>query len=118
MTKVISVRVPAAVRAALLAHAAQLRRSPADVLQVLISYSLEQVDGLASLADCPDLLDDKFDARIPLELAEKWRTSCQAHRRSPSRVVRKLLFHLYVTKKVKFMGEKGHYNLAVCHDEA
>ena len=119
VTKVISVRVPGAVRVALFAHAKQLRRSPADVLRILISYSLERLEGLAPLADCPDSLDDKFDARIPLELAEKLKTNCRAHRLSSSRFVRKLLFHFYVTKKVKFIEEeKGHYNLAVCHDQA
>jgi len=118
MTNVISVRVSTPVRAALLAHAEQLRRSPADILRALISYSFERVDSLAALADCPDSLDDKFDARIPLELAEKWRSACQAHHLRPSRVVRKLLFHFYVTKKVKVIEEKGHYNLAISHDEA
>ncbi len=117
MTKVISVRVPGAVRAALFAHAAQLGHSPATVLRLFLSYSLQHVDALASLPNCPDTLDGKLDARIPLELAEKLGSACQAHCLSASRVVRKLLFHFYMTKKVKFIKEEGYYNLAVCHDQ-
>jgi len=80
MTNVISVRVPAPIRAALRAHAEQLRRSPADVLRALISYSFESVDSLAALADYPDSLDDKCDARIShrgIERLEHFRRSAK-----------------------------------------
>jgi hypothetical protein len=114
--RVISLRLPKALDSALETSAGQAKLSVPGGLDWLLRNSFANCELLGKLADCPDLWDAKLDARIPVSTFGQLRSVCERLGIPVSVYVRKLLYHYYVTKRVKFVGSNGHYTLAYRHD--
>lgn len=113
-TRVVSLRLPSPVDA-------KLRRSAADVgwsvsagLDWLLRNSFGNCQLIRQLADCPDVWDSKLDARIPVTTFEQLRTV--AEQLGISVYIRKLLYHFYVTRRLKYVQVEGRYTLAGHHE--
>lgn len=110
-THVISLRLPSAVDTALRRSAADAGRSVSNGLDLLLRHSFGNCHLLRQLADSPDLWDAKLDARIPSSTFEQLKSAAGQLEVSASVYVRKLLYHFYVTKRLKYVGSDGHYTL-------
>jgi len=115
-THVISLRLPSAVNVALARSAASVGLSVPDGLDWLLQYSFANCSLLAPLADCPDFLDAKLDVRIPLATSEQLKLAAGRLGIPVSVYIRKLLYHFYVTKSLKYVQSDSHYTLAGRHD--
>jgi hypothetical protein len=115
-THVVSLRLPSETVAALERSAADARLSVAGTLDWFLRYSVENFELLRGLADCPDRPDAKLDARVPGSTFDSLRAAASQLKVSPSVYIRRLLFHFYVTKRLKYVQSRGHYTLAYRHD--
>ena len=116
-THVISLRLPSAVNTALARSAAQVGLSIPDGLDWLLRYSFANCSLLGPLADCPDFLDAKLDVRIPITTSEQLKSASNQLGIPVSVYIRKLLYHFFITKSVKYVPSNGHYTLAGRHDQ-
>jgi hypothetical protein len=115
-TRVVSLRLPSAAYGALQRAAAHASLSVSGGLDVLLCNSFDNSQLLPSLPDCPEALDIKLDVRIPPATYECLKTATDRLSMPVSVYIRKLLYHVYVTKAVKYVQAEGHYTLAGCHD--
>jgi hypothetical protein len=115
-SKVISLRVPSAVLPHLTRSAANARLSVAGGLDCLLQHSFAGCQLLLQLADCPDIWDAKLDVRIPLATFEQLKSATASLRIPVSVYIRKLLYHLYISKRLAYVPVNGHYTLAGRHD--
>ncbi len=115
-THVISLRLPSAVDTALPRSAADAGRSVPDGLDWLLRYSFGNCQLLRQFADCPDVWNAKLDARIPITTLEQLKSAARQLGVSISVYVRKLLYHFYVTKRLKYVDSHGHYTLPGRHE--
>ncbi|MFY9743208.1 MAG: hypothetical protein WAK21_14490 [Candidatus Sulfotelmatobacter sp.] len=111
-TRVISLRLPSAANAALEHYSTKARLSVASGLDCLLQNSFGNCQLLIPLADCPDRLDEKLDIRLPLETVELLKSAACQIRVPVSVYIRKLLYHFYVTKRLRYVPSNGHYTLA------
>ena len=100
-----------------------LVRSSADAggsasagLDWLLRNSFGNCQLLRQLADCPDVLDAKRDARIQTSTFEQLKFATEQLGIPISVYFRKLLYHFYVTKRLKYVRTDSHYTLAGHHD--
>jgi len=115
-TRVISLRLSSAVNTALVRSAADAGRSAASGLDWLLRNSFGNCQLLRQLPDCPDVWDAKLDARIQTVTFEQLKFATEQLGVPISVYVRKLLYHFYVTKRLKYVRADGHYTLAGHHD--
>jgi hypothetical protein len=115
-TRVISLRLPAAVEVLLARSAAIAGGSVPDGLDWLLRNSFGNCQLLRQLADSSDVWDSKLDARIPTNTFEQLKSATGQLGISVSVYVRKLLYHFYVTKRLRYVQSDGHYTLAGRHD--
>jgi hypothetical protein len=115
-TRVISLRLSSAANAALERSSAKAGLSVSNGLDYLLQNSFANCQLILSLADCPDPLDAKLDIRLPLESVEQLKSAASQIRIPVSVYIRKLLYHVYVTKRLRYVPSNGHYTLAGCHD--
>lgn len=115
-TRVISLRLPSAVDTALTRSATDAGRSTSSGLDWLLLNSFGNCQLLRQLEDCPDFLDSKLDARIQTITFEHLQVATQQLGVPISVYVRKLLYHFYMTKRLKYVRTDGHYTLAG-HDD-
>jgi hypothetical protein len=115
-TRVLSIRLPSASAAALERSATGARSSVAGALDWLLRNSLGNFELLRSLVDCPGCPDAKLDVRIPGTTVDSLRAAAAQLKVSPSVYIRKLLYHFYATKRLKYVQSNGHYTLAYRHD--
>lgn len=115
-TRVISVRLPSAVDTALVRSAAAVDRSPSGGLDWLLRNSFGNCQLLRQLDDCPEAWDAKLDARIQPNTFEQLKFATDQLGIPISVYVRKLLYHFYVTKRLRYVVTDGHYTLAGRHD--
>ena len=113
---VVSFRLPSAVYAALVQSVANADMSMSGGLDWLLRNSFGNCQVLPPLTDCPDFLDAKLDIRIPPSTFEQLRSATNLLKISQSVYIRKLLYHFYVTKKLRYVQSNGHYTLAGRHD--
>lgn len=116
MTRVTSIRLPSNASSALERATANAGWSVARGLDCLLSYSFDHGELVRQLPDCPDTLDAKLDVRIPSATSERLRTKTGELGIAGSVYIRKLLYHLYVTKQLRYVQSGGRYTLAGCHD--
>jgi len=114
--RVISVRLPKALNRDLERSAAKANLSRPGGLDLLLRCSVGNCEPLAQLKDCPDLWDAKLDARIPASTFLQLRSACERLGIPVSVYIRKLLYHFYVTKRLRIVELNGHYTLAHRHD--
>jgi len=115
-TRVISLRLPVAVSAALTRSSADAGLSVSGGVDWLLCYSFRNGQLLIPLSDCPDALDAKLDVRIPPNTFEQLRSASEQMAMLTSVYIRKLLYHFYITKKLRYVQSEGRYTLAGCHD--
>lgn len=115
-TRVISLRLPSAVDTALARSCADAGRSASSGLEWLLLNSFGNCQLLHQLEDCPDFLDSKLDVRIPPTTYQQLKAATAQLGMPVSVYVRKLLYHFYVTKRLKYVRADGHYTLAGHHD--
>jgi hypothetical protein len=115
-TRVISLRLPSAVDTAFRRSAADAGRSASNGLDWLLRNSFGNCQLLRQLDDCPDVWDAKLDARIQTSTFEQLKFATEQFGIPISVYVRKLLYHFYVTKRLKYVWADGHYTLAGHHD--
>jgi hypothetical protein len=115
-TRVVSLRLPSDAYGALQRAAVHAGLSVSGGLDVLLCNSFENSQALLSLPDCPEALDIKLDVRIPPTTFEQLKTATDRLSMPVSVYIRKLLYHVYVTKAVRYVQREGHYTLAGCHD--
>ena len=108
--RVISLRIPSAVHGALARSAANVGMSVSHGLDWLLRNSLGNCQLLLTLNDCPDALDAKLDVRISPNTFEQLRSAAEPLGISISVYTRKLLYHFYVTKKLRYVQSNGHCN--------
>jgi hypothetical protein len=111
-TCVISLRLPSAVNAALQRSATRADMSVPDCLNWLLRHSFESGQLVGQLADCPEILDAKLDVRIPLGTSEQLKSLAGRLGLPASVYIRKLLYHFYITKSLKYERANGHYALS------
>src|SRR5262249_11201059 len=109
-------RLPTVVHAALVGAATNARCTVADGLDALLCNSFCQCQVVARLRDCTESLDTKLDARLPIATVKRQRFTSEDLRTASSVYIRKLLYHFYITKNVKYVLIDGHYTLAGRHD--
>ena len=115
-TRVVSVRLPSAIVAALEQTAAHNRVSTSGALGWLLCTSLGNFELLRGLQDCAKHCGAKLDARIPLTTFEPLRAATIQMGMSTTVYIRKLLYHFYVTKRLKYIQSEGRYTLAYRDD--
>ena len=115
-TRVISLRLPPSVDAALEQSSANARISVSGGVDWLLRNSFANCHVLLLLADCPDTLDAKLDVRIPTATFEQLRSVSEQMGIPVSVYTRKLLYHFFVTKKLRYVKQEGRYTLAGAHD--
>lgn len=115
-TRVVSLRLPSAANAALERSSARVGLSVSKGLDGLLQHSFANCQLLLSLADCPDQLDAKLDIRLPLATVEQLKSATGQIKIPVSVYIRKLLYHFYVTKRLRYEPFNGHYTLAGRHD--
>jgi hypothetical protein len=115
-TRVVSFRLSVGTVAALKRSAADARLSVAGGLEWLLHNSLANSELLRSLDDCRERLDAKLDARVAEATFDSLGAAAAQLKISPSVYIRRLLYHFYVTKRVKYVKSNGHYTLAYRHD--
>lgn len=115
-TRVVSIRLPSAIVVALEQTAAHNRVSTSGALAWLVRNSLGNFELLRGLQDCAEHCGTKLDARIPLTTFEPLRTTTMQMGMSITVYIRKLLYHFYVTKRLKYIQSEGRYTLAYRHD--
>jgi len=96
--------------------AADARMSLPGALEWLLRNSVENSDLLRGLEDCPERPNAKLDARITGATLDSLRVATAQLRISTSVYIRKLLYHFYVTKRLKYVRSNGRYTLAGRHD--
>jgi len=115
-TCVVSLRLPSAVVADLEAIANYNRVSGAAVLDWFLCTSLSHSEVLRGLQDCQEHCDRKLDARIPITTLEPLRAATKDLGISITVYIRKLLYHSFVTKRLRYLQSEGRYTLAYHHD--
>jgi hypothetical protein len=73
MTKVISLRLPAALERAVRGHAVHSRMTVPEIVRVILMHAPEGQYNFAVLPDVPQRLDAKLDVRLPEELVSRLR---------------------------------------------
>jgi hypothetical protein len=111
-SRVVSLRLPSAVVAALQLSSAEARLTVPDGLDWLLRNSFGNAQLLLPLTDCPDTLDAKLDVRIPPKTFEQLKTIAHDLKVPVSVYIRKLLCHFFVTKELKYVPCNGHYTLS------
>jgi hypothetical protein len=115
-TRVISLRLPSPVERTLARSSADAGRSVSGGLDWLLLNSFGNCQLLRQMEDSPDVWDAKLDARIKTTTFEHLKFATEQLGIPISVYVRKLLYHFYVTKKLKYVRTDGHYTLAGHHD--
>jgi hypothetical protein len=115
-TRVVSLRLPAVIVAALKQTAAYNRVSTSGALGWLLRSSLGNFELLRGLQDCSEYYGAKLDARIPLTTFEPLGAATTQMGMTITVYIRKLLYHFYVTKRLKYIQSEGRYTLAYRHD--
>ena len=115
-TRVISIRIPHSLATALEQSVVNARASVAQGVDWLVRNSLGNSWMLRGLEDCQEYCDVKVDARIPLSTLEPLKAAAGELRISLSVYVRRLLYHFYITKRLKYDTQNGRYTLAYRHD--
>lgn len=115
-THVVSLRLPAVIVEDLAQSAADAQLSVAGALEWLLGNSFGNSDLLRALEDCPERPTAKLDARITKATLDSLRVVTVQLRTSTSVYIRKLLYHVFVTKRLKYVRSNGHYTLADRHD--
>lgn len=114
--RVISLRLSRQLDAILKRCALRADLSVSGGLDLLLRHSAHHYEPLLKLKDCPDIWDAKLDVRIPLSTYAPIKAFCERSGIPVSVYIRKLLYHLYVTKCLQLIEENGHYTLACHHD--
>lgn len=115
-TCVISLRLPSVVHAALQRSSAHAGMSVSGGLDCLLRNSFSNFQLVWRLTDCPDALDAKLDVRIAATTFKQLRSVIERLSIPASVYIRKLLYHAFITKNLKFVRSNGHYTLAGRHD--
>jgi hypothetical protein len=115
-SSVVSLRLPSAIVTSLEQTASHNRVSVAGALGWLLRNSLGNFELLRGLQDCSEHCGAKLDARIPLTTFDPLTAAATQLRISISVYIRKLLYHFYVTKQLRYVQSNGHYTLAYRHD--
>jgi hypothetical protein len=114
--RVVSLRLPAALVEDLAQSAADAQLSVAAALEWLLRNSFGNPDLLRALEDCQERPNAKLDARITGATLDSLRVATVELRTSNPVYIRKLLYHFFVTKRLKYVRSDGHYTLAGRHD--
>jgi len=115
-TRVISVRTPRASVTALEESAARANVSVARAVDWLVRNSIDNLEPLRQLGDSPDPCNAKVDARIPVATTELLRSAAAQLGISTSVYIRKLLYHFYISKRLRYVDSNGRYTLAFRYD--
>lgn len=113
---VVSFRLSKTVYEALQESATNSHVSVAEALDWLLCHSFGNRELLRGLRDCPRPWNIKLDTRIPGETSNQLRLAAGELRIPISVYTRRLLYHVFVTKRVFYLKSDGHYTLAVRHD--
>ena len=115
-SRVVSVRLPLEVVEGLEGIAALNRVSVAVIVDLFLVASLSNSELLRGLQDCQQQCDKKLDARIPVATLEPVRTAATRLGVSVAVYTRTLLYHSFITKKLRYAQSQGNYTLAYRHD--
>ena len=115
-TRVISLRLPSAVYAALQRSAVNAHMTVSGGLDWLLVHSFGNCQVVTSLNDCAEVLDAKLDVRVSATTFEQLKAVIGPLNIPVSVYTRKLLYHFFVTKKLRYVQSNGRYTLAGCHD--
>jgi hypothetical protein len=115
-SRVISLRLPSAVDAALRRSAADAGISASGGADWLLRNSFSNCQVLARMPDCLEMLDAKLDIRVPTSTGEPLKSAAGQLGIPISVYIRKLLYHFFVTKHLGYVQSNGHYTLAGRHD--
>lgn len=115
-TRVISIRLPHSLVTALQQSVAKANVSVAQGVDWLVQNSVANSWMLRGLEDCSEWCTEKLDARVPITTFAQLRTAAAPLGISVSVYIRKLLYHFYVTKQLKYEQSNGRYTLAYRHD--
>ncbi len=115
-SRVVSLRLSSAANSALARSTAAVDASVSGGLDWLLRNSFANCQLLLPLTDCPDVWDAKLDVRIPVATYQQLKTTTETLRIPVSVYIRKLLYHFYISKSLRYVQSEGHYTLAGRHD--
>jgi hypothetical protein len=111
-TRVVSLRLSLATAAALERSAEDARSSVAGALDWLLRNSFGNCELLRGLGDCAERPNVKLDARLSEDTVNSLKNTAAQLNISPSVYIRRLLYHLFVMKRLKYVQFNGRYTLA------
>jgi hypothetical protein len=116
MTKVVSLRLPAALERAIRQNAAQSKMPASDIVRLVLIHALGGQFSFSALPDAQQFLDAKLDVRLPEELVSNLRAESERLRISVS-VYSRIILYAYYTKRLVFIETGDRYTLAENHEQ-
>ncbi|MGA7560077.1 MAG: hypothetical protein WBW01_14645 [Terriglobales bacterium] len=116
MTKVVSLRLPAALERAIRQNASQSKMPASDIVRLVVMHALGGQFSFSALPDAPQSLDAKLDFRLPEDLVSRLRAESERLGISVS-VYTRIILCAYYTKRLVFVEIGGRYTLAENHEQ-
>lgn len=115
MRSVISTRLPVRLANMVRQHSINSGMAVANLVRVILEYSLNGQYRFAALFDVQPL-DDKLDVRLPEELVLRLRAHAERHGKSIS-VYTRMILYAYYTRRLVLVEIGGRYTLAENHEQ-
>jgi len=116
MTRVVSLRLPAALERAIRLNAAQSKMPTSGIIRLILMHSPGGQFNFSALPDAQQFLDAKLDVRLPEELVSKLRAESERLGISVS-VYTRIILYAYYTKRLVFVEIGDCYTLAENHEQ-
>jgi len=116
MTKVLSLRLPAALASTIRMHASGMNRFPPAIVGSILEQSIGGPFSFSALPEVAQPLDGKLDVRLPAEFIARLHAEAERLGTSTSVYSRVVLYAFYA-KRLVFVQIGGRYTLAENHDQ-
>ncbi len=116
MTRVLSIRLPAALERAIRKNAAHSNMPATNIVRLILMHALDGQYSFSVLPDVQQFLDAKLDIRLPETLISRLRAESERLRILVS-VYSRVILYAYYTKRLVFVEIGGRYTLAENHEQ-
>ena len=116
MTRVLSLRLPAALERAIRNNAAHSNMPATNIVRLILMHALDGQYSFSTLPDVQQFLDAKLDVRLPEELVSRLRAESERLRVSLS-VYSRIILYAYYRKRLVFVEIGDRYTLAETHEQ-
>jgi hypothetical protein len=116
MTKVVSIRMPAALERTIRGHSPHSKMPVSDVVRLILMHAPGGQYSFSRLPDVQQHLDAKLDVRLPAELVSQLRAEAERLRVSVS-VYSRVILYAYYMERLVFVEIGDRYTLAENHEQ-